>query len=258
MRSAPAAHATFPGANGNLVVSADTCEFNPHLRAVSPGGKHLGTLTEPCRYDEGADDYVGAARRPEWAPDGSRVLYSQPDGLFTIAAGEGDRRGLPGTDQRRLRARPTRPRDRNNCVIDARSGQYLRRVVSGAAHEPDWSPDGRRIVYRTSFQQDEIRGGASGGNIWTVRRDGRDRRRLVHRKGMAEAQPVFSPDGRWIAWIGLGFGSGDVAYDVRATIMRMRVKGEKRHVVRRLPSPSVEEGDFHLPEPAWQPLLMRR
>ena len=332
--AAPAAGAAFPGANGKLAVSVDTCEFNPHLRAVSPGGRHLGFLTRPCQVlgtDEDEEEIIRSAHSPEWSPDGTRLLFAQPGGLATKDAAGGDAQALPGTadarepsyspdgrriafmrdgavwtmaadgsDQRRLRAKPTCPRDDDNCVhldeprwspdgrriavradqfaygsgrparpgpglwlIDASSGKSVRRVVKAdevgrAPFEPEWSPDGRRIVYRTAFQQQETTGGASGGNIWIVGRDGRDRRRLVHRKGMAEAEPVFSPDGRWVAWIGLGFGSGDVGFDVRATIMRIRVTGGRRHVVRRLPSPYEEEAFYHLPELAWQPLLMRR
>ena len=331
---APPAHATFPGSNGKLAVSVDTCEFNPHLRAVSPGGKHLGYLTKPCEMlgiDEDEEQILRSARAPEWSPDGRRLMYTQPSGLDTIGASGGEARTLAGTAkaeqpsyspdgnrvafmrdgaiwtmaadgrrQRLLRAKPTCPRDEDNCVhldeprwspdgrliavradqfaygpgrralprpglwlIDARTGRYVRRIVRGdkvgrAPFEPDWSPDGKRLVYRTSFQQDEMKGGASGGNIWVVDRSGRNNRRLVHRKGMAEASPVWSPDGKQVAWIGLGFTSGDVAFDVRATIMRVRVKDGRRQVVRRLPSPYVEEAYYHLPELSWQPLLMRR
>ncbi|HVL96073.1 MAG TPA: hypothetical protein VM266_09455 [Solirubrobacteraceae bacterium] len=330
----PAAHAGFPGANGRLVVSVDTCEFNPHLRAIAFTGESLGPLTRPCEVlgvDEDEEDVIRSAQAPEFTPDGQRLLFQQggvdPAGFYTMAADGSDHQPVPGggngdqpslspdgrriafmrdravwtmaldgSDQRRLRSRAPCPKGRGNCVhldeprwspdgryiairadqwaygpgkppwprpglwlIDPETGKYVRRVVAGdragrAPFEPDWSPDGRRLVYRTAFEQQEIKGGASGGNIFVVDRTGRNRRRVVHRKRLAEAHPVWSPDGRYIAWIGLSFGSGDVGFDVRSTLMRMALRGGSPKRVRPLPGPYVEESYYHLPELAWQPL----
>lgn len=328
------AHATFPGRNGKLVVAYDTCEFHPHLRGLSPGGSDLGPLTQPCEVvgmdEEHEEPIVRAASAPDWAPDGSRLVFFQrgvePRGLATMAADGSDTRPIPGTatayqpsfapdgrrvafmedaglftvavdgsERRRLRATPRCGPSRSNCtsmseprwspdgrriaivvdqhvfgpgrppalppglwLIDARTGKLIRRLVrSDGIRTPadvDWSPDGRRLLYATPYQQDEVKGGASGGNIWVVRADGEGRRRLVHRERFAETHPTWSPDGRWIAWVGLGFSAGDVGFTVTPTVYRRRVAGGPLRRVARLPEPWVEEADYFSPQLTWQPL----
>jgi TolB protein len=332
LAAAAPAQATFPGANGKLAVSVDTCEFHPHLRAIGFDGRHLGMLTEPCEalgLDEDEEPTLRSAQAPEWSPDGQRLLFAQsgaePAGLYTMAAdGSGHRlvttadvtqpsfspdgnriafvRGdavwtmaSDGTGQRRLRAGPRCARA-NDCVeldeprwspdgrviavraeqltygrgrrasprpglwlISATTGRFLRRVVPTDAHghapsAPDWSPDGRRLVYGTAFGQDEVKGGASGGNLYVVDRSGRNRRRIVHRRRLAETHPVWSPDGRYIAWIGLDYSSGDVGFRLRPALMRIALRGGRPKLLRKLPQPYVEEGYHHIPELSWQPL----
>lgn len=333
LAAAAPAHATFPGANGKLVVSVDTCEFRPHLRAYGFAGDYQGPLTQPCeelRTDEHGDPVVRSARSPGWAPDGRRLVFVQhgqdPGGLWTMAADGTDAQPIPGTGAagspsfspdgrsiafsaggaiwtvpveggrpRLVRRSSACPPNRGNCtalgeprwspdgrriavvaeqfaygpgrppsplpgvwLIDARTGKLVRRVVPSdgirTAGDVDWSPDGRRLLYRTRYQQDEVKGGASGGNVYVIGADGRGRRLVIHRRRYAETVPRWSPDGRWIAWVGLGFGAGDVSFDVNATVWRVRASGRGREMVARLPSPYVEEGDFAEPELAWQPL----
>ena len=331
--AAPAG-ASFPGRNGKLVVAYDTCEFNPHLRALALTGSGFDALTNPCEVvGQGTEDegeIVRAASAPDWAPDGKRLLFYQrgpePAGLYTMAADGTDPRPIPdtsdaaqptfapdgrriafmrggdvwtvaidGSEPRRLRAGPPCGPTRSNCtaigeprwspdgrriaivveqhafgpgrppallpgiwLIDARTGKLVRRLVrSGGGSTPsevDWSPDGRRLLFRTAYEQQESRGGASGGNVYVIGADGRGRRRLVHRPRYAETFPRWSPDGRWVAWIGLGFSAGDVAFTVTPTVYRRRIAGGRPQLFRRLPRPYVEEGDFFAPQLTWQPL----
>ena len=71
------------------------------------------------------------------------------------------------------------------------NGTALRQVTHGAAAKfhPDWSPDGRRIV----FEQDS----GSGSVIWIARADGSHARQLTHpMPGFFDSWPHFTPDGR--------------------------------------------------------------
>ncbi|HWT24410.1 MAG TPA: hypothetical protein VN213_12970 [Solirubrobacteraceae bacterium] len=318
---APAAEATFPGANGRLAVAVDTCEFNPHLRALTIGGRDLGPLTRPCEIVDAENEVRRAVSDPEWHPDGSRLLAFQsspaPASFISIAPDGSDPRTVPlpaprqrvsfapggrrvaferddgiytarldGTGLRRVRATPfCRGPNRRRCsdadrprfspdgrriavevhstlpraavpsgiwLMSAATGRLLRRVAPFGA-EVDWAPGGRRLVFRTRFQQREIEGGAAGGNLYTVRADGTRLRRIVHREGLAEIAPAFAPDGRSLAWISLDFGAGDVGFDIRASVWRLRLAGGAPRRVARIPSPYVEEGFWDRPQLAWQP-----
>jgi Tol biopolymer transport system component len=79
-------------------------------------------------------------------------------------------------------------------VLDADGGN-LRRVTPMRlnAGNPDWSPDGERIVFNSSFE------GQGRVEIYTVRSDGTGLRREPRRSYSFE--PVWSPDGTRIAMV---------------------------------------------------------
>jgi Tol biopolymer transport system component len=90
--------------------------------------------------------------------------------------------------------------------------------------QPDWSPDGSRIVYSS----------ARGGNwedIFVMRADGSGKKNLT-RNPARDQHPVFSPDGRW------------VAFDSDRNLWKMRIDGTR---LTQLTS-----DDENL-QPDWQP-----
>ena len=100
------------------------------------------------------------------------------------------------------------------------SGRDVRRLTKGNDLHPSWSPDGRRLVFTRSKSRRSRR-----GVIYTVRRDGRQLRRI----GLGGA-PVWSPDGRRIA------------FSAEGHIYLMNVDGRN---VRRIASGGTD---------TWQPL----
>ncbi|MDX6698520.1 MAG: hypothetical protein QOE65_1917 [Solirubrobacteraceae bacterium] len=106
---------------------------------------------------------------PDWSPDGSRLAFTRymqrGSAVMTVAA---DGRGARTLVRRRLLP-------------------YFHAVGS-----PAWSPDGSRIAYVEYGYDARSRLTAS---VWTVRPDGRGRRRLIRDAD----SPAWSPDGRRLA-----------------------------------------------------------
>lgn len=105
---------------------------------------------------------------------GSRRLFAQPavagtvDGRWFIG-------GTPGTPA-------------GVHLLNSKGGTVPWSTLSlGGARDLCFSPDGRRVVY------------SKEGDLYVVRRDGSHRRRLTD-DGESQS-PVFSPDGRWVAFL---------------------------------------------------------
>jgi Tol biopolymer transport system component/DNA-binding winged helix-turn-helix (wHTH) protein len=109
---------------------------------------------------------------PAWSPDGDYVAYHSM------------RRG-------------------GIWIVPALGG--VPRQVCEFGSDPAWSPDGRRLAFQSDPLAD-IAPNAYGANvpstIWTVARDGGDRRRITSSTDPVggHAAPTWSPDGRYIAF----------------------------------------------------------
>jgi Tol biopolymer transport system component len=199
--------------------------------SLSPDGRHIAWSTRGAIYTaalDGSDKrrLRGRARAPDWSPDGGTIVYEQSRG------------------------------SRNELwLMNARTGEPIRRLVRDG-YDADWSPDGRRIVYRTDFNDlnDEVTGDIKGANVWVVRADGTGHRRVHRTRDVAAIEPVWSPNGRSIAWIELDYGPGDVSPAIRPTLWRMRVRGGTPRRLAKLQQPYVESREYRSPELAWQPL----
>jgi Tol biopolymer transport system component len=147
--------------NRLLVVRGTSALYPGELWVMRPQGAGLRRLTL---------DGTGALD-PTWSPDGTKIAFW---------------RDIPRKGKR--------PEVLAVYVMPA-TGGAARRVVGGPAGSfatyPDWSPDGRRIVF--SYWQDGVH-----QDLYTVTAEGRDLRRLT-RTGHAVA-PAWSPDGRTIVF----------------------------------------------------------
>ena len=108
------------------------------------------------------------------------ALALAPLPLVTALVADGDARRLPV------------------AVVEARDGDLFvrgRRITATRAldSQPDWSPDGRRIVF---VRQEP---GRRGSSLYVVRRDGGGVYRLTHDQQVV-AMPAWSPNGRTIAY----------------------------------------------------------
>ncbi len=168
-----------------------------------------------------------------WTADGSEIVFSSARGgaleLWRMAADGGAPRPIPGVGAGA------------NFLAIARTGGRLaysewfadtniwRYGLSGgespvpliastrADVSPQYSPDGKRIVFRSD---------RSGTNeIWVADADGHSAQRLTSAKGPLTGSPRWSPDGQWIAYdsrpegyaqIFVVHGSGGAARQVTA------------------------------------------
>jgi len=222
--------------------------------AWSPDGHRLAFAAEDTIWVIDADGRnlvsfvlagATAAGSPTWSPDGRKIAYT--------AYRDGDRdiwvMNADGSEQRRLKRTP-KLWDSNvdwkptggwlafdsggyapYVYVMRTDGSGLHKVapqrVSGNGDEqPDWSPDGRRIVY-VNYDHE----------IWVMNANGQSPTGLTSPVG--EAHPVWSPDGSKIAFSCRGLtcnATGIYVMDADGTSERRLTAGAN---------------------PAWQPVSAR-
>ena len=190
----------------------------------------------PGRVPVGCED----AGEPSFAPDGQRVTYSRATGHIRyfkkydweqIEHAAVAIIGVDGTGEREILRLPRyagdvhypqmspdgrfivfelvnsplrKPRLGHALFVMNADGTHLRRITPwslNAGDNPDWAPDGSRILFRSNQEVDDER-----SQYFTVRPDGSDLTQITHfpytKRRLFSAS--FSPDGRQIV-----FGKAD-------------------------------------------------
>ncbi len=110
--------------------------------------------------------YAGSDYQPAWSPDGSRIAFVR---MLAV--------------------------DRNTSTIGlytiAPDGSQLRKLVDLSAGFPDWSPDGRKLVFSSNP--------GDGTHVYEVNSDGGGLAQITSGPSQ-DRDPVWSPDGRKIAF----------------------------------------------------------
>ena len=213
--AAPAA-ATPPGSNGQIVWQREFRNALPQLRVANPDGtgargvfhrqgkgEFEGTFspTDPNtmvfgRFGErpfSDDIFVGnlttgavtRIRRPRTAdiaptvsPDGTRIAY------FSIRR------------PKDLEAEGPPPIQRIRVMGVDGSGERAITPPSRFSFDPDWSPDGTRIVYG----EFRLRGDSAQNRLAVINADGSGYRTLTKYGGVDEINPKWTPDGQTIVF----------------------------------------------------------
>jgi Tol biopolymer transport system component len=163
---------------------------------------------------------VGSDWYPDhsWSPDSRRIAYvGRRGGIFVLHASGGRPRRLVGTQSRGKAARDVSVdwssrgelafRDVGGIYAVRSDGRDLRRITRKSG-SPDWSPDGRRLVFAQSEE------------IFVVGRRGGGLRKLTQM--LADGSPQWSPDGKRIAFTRHEAGSG------RIYVMAANGNGQRR------------------------------
>ena len=109
----------------------------------------------------------------QWSPDGTRIAVN----ILNIKA---------------------KPRNGSAIYVLDADGSDFRRITPLRlnAGSPDWSPDGKRIVFNSSYEAQ------SAVEIYTVRPDGSGLKRVRKEpKNSFSFEPVWSPNGKRIAFV---------------------------------------------------------
>jgi Tol biopolymer transport system component len=190
----------------------DADEFGRDLWVMDANGGNRINITNTPNVDEW---------QPAWFPSGRKVAYVRVGvggsagysaiEVLTLNARYGSKvtkttrltedGSFPAVSPNGKRLAFTSDRDGDAEIYvmrtDAREGPNNRpvKLTDNATYydsQPDWSPDGSRIVYSS----------ARGGNwedIFVMRADGSGKKNLT-RNPARDQHPVFSPDGRWVAF----------------------------------------------------------
>ena len=189
-------------------------------------------------------------RNPAWSPDGTRIAFSGPSGIYVMNADGSSVTNL--TDNSDLNQRnPAWSPDGTRIAFSFQTGQNigpdpyaiyvmnvdgsdLTRLTNQTVWEdaPAWSPDGTRIAFA----------GQSSGiypDIYVINVDGSGVTNLTDNSYFLHSQPAWSPDGTRIAFAGQSSG-------IYPDIYVMNVDGSE--AINLTDNSNLEERD-----PAWSP-----
>ena len=197
--------------------------------AAAPGRKHRGTTEDPqeevarlrvlpLTRNGATSGHPWAVRTPRgrsvgevaWSPDGTRLALTVEVDPPRFLVGP-----PPAGDDAPTARRITRidwmwdeegtvDRWSHLHVVDARRGASPRQVTAGdwGVSKITWSPDGRTVAFTTDQRPEADT--VPRTSIWSVDADARKPNpRQVLALGGPVDRPAFSPDGRWLAAVGI-------------------------------------------------------
>jgi Tol biopolymer transport system component len=180
------------------------------IHVVDADGSRLRRLAHAITFRPmGGGPSSGFGARPAWSPDGRRIAFmsnrDRTDDIFVVNA--------DGSGLRNL----TRSRGHDRTRIW--KGREHKRIFWFSLDGPMWSPDGRKIVFRSERERPSASERAAcrprcrRDEIYVVNADGSGLRRLTD-NWRSDGAPVWSPDGRKLLFLRSSWfdarASGDV------------------------------------------------
>lgn len=214
-RSGPAIYTVRPDGSGLMWVSRN-CPAKP-LRcdqyvtpAFSPDGRDITFVRFDARLSKGAiviHRRDGRNRRtvvpargaqlsdPRFSPDGNRIAF--------------ERHNLGRS----------KPKDGRALFVVNLDGSGISRITPWnlVAGDPDWSPDGKWILFGSNEKRNKE------SQLYVIHPDGTGLKQLTHiGTGTLGTSASFSPDGKWIVFAASGVGGNADLYVMRANGTEVR------------------------------------
>lgn len=217
--------------DGNRIAFASDRYGDSEIYLISADGSGWTQLTNNSAWDD----------EPAWSPDGRSIAYASEGGIDVIAPDGGQARRLVSMDARTPAWSPTGTQIAFAVFFDGiyvmnADGSGLERITDSREHGydwyPEWSPDGRSILFGSSRQSP---GNAATEQVYVMNADGTN---IQYIGDQYWGQPPYawSPDGTLIAYVHDFYSS--------ATLYLMNASGSE-------PRPlMVDNEGFH---PAWRP-----
>lgn len=159
-----------------------------------------------------------------WSPDGGRISFvtNRGDGqqLFVINPDGSGLRSLGGITGHVWSPDGKRIATEGIDVVNA-DGSGRTRITDIPGSNPNWSPDGERIVFVSSTS------GPSGSHIYLVDADGTGLKQLTN-EAANDTSPLWSPDGKRIAFFSDREDATDYVFVMNADGTDVRKVGNTR------------------------------
>ena len=173
--------------DGNQIAFASTRGERTNIYLMSADG------TEERQVTAGINAY-----RPEWSPDGTRILFATSEEKTNKVEDNIDL-----------------GKEFSLCIVNP-DGSRLHCLPPGAFDSAgSWSPDGTQIVF--SSKRDATAETYENSEIYLMKSDGTGVTRLTNLPGSFDTNPRFSPEGTHIVFTSVIYGVG--------TVYQMRVDG---------------------------------
>ena len=157
--------------DGEKVVFASNRDGIYHVYVVNVDGAGLIKLT-----DDSAGDLS-----PRWSPDGKRIAFSRTGALYVMDS--------DGSNVQKV----TEPESEATAPL-CKAGAFL----------GGWSPDGQQLIFYAASVTRGL------GQVCTVNVDGSDLTVVVSEPPGYNVEPIWAPDGEWIAYRSIREGNHEI------------------------------------------------